>query len=122
MINSLKEKFSQIDTNSCLEIIVDKEFEIYDCSEKDTTCTTGRCYIRENGQFRVINNQKKEIGFLAIDKCIFFDNDEFQKCDCLVFDKNTICFIEIKDCIVNQRKKRKKTAKAQLLLKYFKKQ
>ena len=109
MQNSLQTTFPQIDDNNCLDIVTKKEFEIYDCEEEK------RCYIAtEYGQFKVINILEKEISFLAIDKCLFFDNDKFKKCDCLIFDKETICFIEIKACKFKQRKSNKKTAISQL--------
>jgi len=109
MQNSLQTTFPQIDDNNCLDIVTKKEFEIYDCEEEK------RCYIAtEYGQFKVINSLEKEISFLAIDKCLFFDNDKFKKCDCLLFDKDTICFIEIKACKFKQRKSNKKTAISQL--------
>ena len=109
MQNSLKAIYPQIEANNCLDTLTKKEFEIYDCEEEK------RCYIAtEYGQFKVINSLEKEISFLAIDKCLFFDNDKFKKCDCLVFDKETICFIEIKACKFKQRKSNKKTAISQL--------
>jgi len=109
MQSNLKRTFPQIEQNSCMETLSDKEFEIYDCEEEK------RCYIAtEYGQFKVINNLEKEITFLAIDKCLFFDNDKFKKCDCLVFDEDTICFVEIKACKFKQRKSNKKTARNQL--------
>ena len=109
MQNSLKTIYPQIDDNNCLDTLTKKEFEIYDCEEEK------RCYIAtEYGQFKVINSLEKEISFLAIDKCLFFDNDKFKKCDCLLFDKENICFIEIKACKFKQRKSNKKTAISQL--------
>ena len=105
MQNRLKAIFSQIEANGCIETILEKEFEIYDCEEEK------RCYIAtEYGQFRVINSVEKEITFLAIDKCLFFDSDRFKKCDCAIFDNDTLCFIEIKACKFKQRKSNKKTA------------
>jgi len=119
MIKKLKDAFFQIEKNSCLEILKDKEFEIYDCPEADNSCTKGRCYIRTNGQFKVINSREKEINFLAVDKCIFFDNDEFEKADCIIFDDRTFCFIEIKEFDTERkvgsiRKKKRKKALSQL--------
>lgn len=103
MIKNLHDAFPQIIENACLEFLNHKEFEIYDCPEEDKSCTKGRCYIQENGQFKVINPLSKEIGFLAVDKCIFFDDDKFKKCDCIVYDETTFCFIEIKE--FNTKKK-----------------
>lgn len=109
MQNRLKAIFPQIEANGCIETILEKEFEIYDCEEEK------RCYIAtEYGQFRVINSVEKEITFLAIDKCLFFDSDRFKKCDCAVFDNDTLCFIEIKACKFKRRKSNKKTAISQL--------
>ena len=109
MINKLEEAFPKIEENSCLKILLNEKFEIYDCQEKK------RCYICEiDGHFQVLNSNKKEIGFLAIDKCLFFDDDEFKKCDCIIFDEGTICFIEIKECKLKRRKGHKKNAEKQL--------
>ena len=109
MIDRLKESFPQIEKSNCLEIISKSQFEIYDCEEEK------RCYICEkDGHFQVLNANKKEIGFLAVDKCLFFDSDEFKKCDCIIFDEETICFIEIKDCKPKRRKGHKKNAEKQL--------
>ena len=109
MRSSLKKVFPQIEENGCMESLREKEFEIYDREEEK------RCYIStEYGQFKVINDSEKEITFLAIDKCLFFDSDTFKKCDCVVFDSNTICFVEIKACKFKQRKSNKKTAISQL--------
>lgn len=114
MLTRFKKSFPKIEENECLETINKKEFEIYDCVEDNENCITGKCYITEIGNFKVINEYQKELHFLAIDKCIFFDDDTFKKCDCLVFDEKTISFIEIKDCKQKNRKARKKDAKSQL--------
>jgi hypothetical protein len=108
MVSLLKESFSQIEENMCLEI-KNIDFEIYDSKEDN------RCYICEkDGDFQVLNKDKLDIVFLAIDKCIFFDSDEFKKCDCVIFDAKTVCFIEIKDCKPKRRKGYKKQAQEQL--------
>ena len=96
MIAQLKSAFSNIDANECFKIVSNEKFEIYDCKEDDEDCSTGRCYIRVDGDFKVINPSKKNIGFLAIDKCIFFDDDKIKKCDCIVMDNDTLCFIRDK--------------------------
>jgi hypothetical protein len=111
MINELKKAFPQIDSNTCLEIVTEKEFEVYDCPEEDKSCTKGRCYIRIGGQFKVFNRKEKGIGFLAVDKCIFFDDDKFKKCDCIVFDEKTFCFIEIKEFNSNKKVGKKRRTK-----------
>ena len=109
MKNKLEEAFPQISTNHCLETTQDK-FWIYDCEEKS------RCYItHEDNQFHVLNDTNGYISFLAIDKCIFFDDDAFEKCDCAVFNEKIFSFIEIKKSKLRQKKKNRKKAKAQLI-------
>ena len=108
MVNALKEAFPQIDENNCLELL-NKDFEVYDCEEDK------RCYLcEEDGDFKVLNPSQKEIGFIAVDKCLFFDSDDFKKCDCIVFDEDTICFVEIKNCKPKRRKNHKPNAIKQL--------
>jgi hypothetical protein len=70
MINSLKEVFPHLEEKKCLQFITKEAFEIFDHKEDK------KCHIIEtNGQFKVINSQKKEIGFLAIDECLFDSSD-----------------------------------------------
>ena len=108
MIDALKEVFPQIQKNSCLELL-NNSFEVYDCEDEK------RCYICEqDGHFKILNPSKQEIGFLAVDKCLFSDNDKFKKCDCIIFNEETICFIEIKECKPKRRKNHKSNAIKQL--------
>ena len=107
----IEKAYPQIAQNSCLEILTDLEFSIYDSE-------MGRCFIQREEDsvihFTVKNLNQKEIGFLAIDKCIYLDSDKIKRCDCAVFDNKTFCFIEIKE--TNQRKsENSRKAKEQLL-------
>jgi hypothetical protein len=107
----IEKVFPQVSQNTCLEIINDIEFSIYDSE-------SGRCFIKKNEEdiihFTVKNPNTKDIGFLAIDKCIFMDNDKIKRCDCAVFDNKTFCFIEIKE--TNHRKsENSRKAREQLL-------
>ena len=87
MINSLKEIFSHIDEKKCHQILTKETFEIFDHEEDK------KCYIlEENGQFKVINSNKKEINFLAVDECLFHSSDS-SRSDCIVFDNKIFCFI-----------------------------
>jgi hypothetical protein len=108
MINSLKEVFPHLEDKECLQIITKEVFEIFDHKEDK------KCYIIEdNGQFKVINKSKKEIGFLAVDECLF-DSSDGSRADCIVFDNEVFCFIELKHCknkkqpITKNRRKAKK--------------
>ena len=108
MINSLKEVFPHLDEKECLQKIRKKAFEIFDHEEDK------KCYIiEENGQFKVLNANEKEIGFLAVDECLF-DSSDGSRADCIVFDDEVLCFIELKHCknkkqlITKHRRKSKK--------------
>ena len=107
----IEKAFPQIIQNTCLEIITDTQFSIYDSE-------SGRCLIQKENDgiihFTVKNPNKKDIGFLAIDKCIFMDNDNIERCDFAVFDNKTFCFIEIKET-ARRKSENSKKARSQLL-------
>lgn len=94
VLNIIKKAFPQIESNICLQTLTDSEFCIYDTDKK-------RCEIQTDPDgvkhFTIENPTNRDIHFLAIDKCIFFDNDSIQRCDCAIFDNKTFCFIEIKE-------------------------
>ncbi|QKZ13359.1 hypothetical protein [Spirosoma sp. KUDC1026] len=113
MFDELQTAFPQIETGNCLQTLSIDEFHIYD-HEVDK-----RCYIQYDPEgikhFTVRNPTKREIHFLAIDKCLFSDGDSIQRCDCAVLDEQVFCFIEIKTTSsMSQRKMLRKKAKDQL--------
>lgn len=93
MLDAIKKAFPQTQTNACLQTLTDSEFCIYDTDKK-------RCEIQTDPDgivhFTVQNPANRDVHFLAIDKCIFFDDDGIRRCDCAVFDNKTFCFVEIK--------------------------
>ncbi|ADB38730.1 hypothetical protein [Spirosoma linguale] len=113
MIDTIKRAFPQTEINGCLETRTETEFHIYDHE------TEKRCYVHTDSEgikhFTVENVSGRPVHFLAIDKCLFFDNDGPKRCDCAIFDKETFCFIEIKTTSsMTQRKKLRREAKNQL--------
>lgn len=109
---SIKKAFPLTSQNACLEITQLANFEIIDKQ-------TSRCILQENhseiGHLWVNNQSQKQIHFLAIDKCLFFDNNtDPTRCDCALFDENRICFIEIKESNKSNRRKRRGEAIEQL--------
>ncbi|KIM04694.1 MAG: hypothetical protein KU29_10240 [Sulfurovum sp. FS06-10] len=109
MINSLKKIFPHIEEKECLQYISKQSFEIFD-HEADK-----KCYIlEENGQFKVINTHQKEIGFIAVDECLFSSSDG-SRADCIVFDNKLFCFIELKHCKNKNIPSNRRTAKKQLM-------
>jgi hypothetical protein len=109
MINSLKEVFPHLDEKECLHKIRKKDFEIFDHEEDK------KCYIiEENGQFKVLNANEKEIGFLAVDECLF-DSSDGSRADCIIFDDEVLCFIELKHCKNKNIPRNRQKAKKQLV-------
>lgn len=101
--------FTNCNANSCLHNRNEDNIFIIDTLSK---CELVNYSEGCNFHFHVINNTKKEIFFLAIDKCIY-DTVEHKKCDFAVFDKKTFCFVEIKDTC-NRSTEHKKKSLAQL--------
>jgi Holliday junction resolvase-like predicted endonuclease len=125
VLDALKIAFPQLESNNCLETSTGLTFYIYDHE------TEKRCYAHNDpdgiAHFTVINNEARSVHFLAIDKCLLMDSDENSRCDCAVFDEQTVCFIEIKTTSSeNERRRTKLRRKAMEQLKativYFKNQ
>ena len=117
MLNSLKEKFSHLEEKECLEFLNEEYFEIIDDDEDK------KAYIiKENGQFKVLNRARKEIGFIAIDECLF-DSSDGSRADCAVFDEKVVAFIELKHCKPKKISTHRRKAKTQLaaIINFFKK-
>lgn len=79
----------------CYQTITDATFEIYDCP------TTSRCLISSTKPshlltFSVTNPSLKPINFYAIDRCLVPAHGD-ERCDCMISDNSTLCFIEIKE-------------------------
>lgn len=112
MKQSVESAFPQVLTGNCLESTTQPQFELF-----DSQVPPQRCYIKHNdeqeGHFSVINDSRKTIHFLAIDKCVFGDDAETH-CDCALFDENVFCFIEIKDAGKRTRKEHRRKAYQQL--------
>ncbi len=112
MQESINKAFPLISQNACLEVTQLATFEIIDKQ-------SSRCILQEghseSGHLWVNNLLKKQLYFLAIDKCLFFDKSgEPSRCDCALFDENRICFVEIKESNKSQRSKRREKAIDQL--------
>ncbi|MEZ4705817.1 MAG: hypothetical protein R3A44_01345 [Caldilineaceae bacterium] len=57
--------------------------------------------------FLIKNDKQHQIFLLALDAC-FFHSDGPKRCDCLIFDDNYLCFVELK---LNVTVRRQSTAK-----------
>jgi hypothetical protein len=76
----------------------------------------GRCYIRRRGEetsandFTVRNSAGREFHLLAVDKCMFSDEQDGSRCDCVVFNHAVSLFIELKGnhSVSGRQKARKK--------------
>ncbi len=96
---------------NCVEVINDKNFSIKDGEDQEPAFIDYR-----NGQFEVINNTQEEIKFLKVDDCLEFTPNT-KKCDCIIFNNNDFCFIELKtlkSTKATTKAKRRKKAEDQL--------
>ena len=108
MINNLKEFFPHLEEKECL-VVKEDDFQFIDDTEGQ------KAYIVEsNGQFKVINPNRKNICFLAVDDCLF-DSSDGSRADCIIFDDEVLCFIELKDCKNKNIPRNRQKAKQQLI-------
>lgn len=95
MIELIRTAYPQTDSNGCLQTFTQQEFFILDTDQKRCTAHTD---ADRKKHFTVENPTEREIHFLAIDKCLFFDDELNQrKCDFAIFDSKTFCLIEVKE-------------------------
>lgn len=94
---------------SCLESRDEKHFFI-----QDGKTTKEPAYIvLEKGEFEVINNTQEPIYFLPTDSCVY-DSSDNTRCDCIVYNDDTMCFIELKCIKLKNLTKNRKKAESQL--------
>lgn len=105
MNDKIKKSFLTCVSNDCLEITNSPELHINDPTESKCQILSSEEIHLSN--FHIINQNRKDLSFLSIDKCVFNDNSH-KKCDFAIFDEKTFCFVEIKDtdkrCTVHKRK------------------
>jgi hypothetical protein len=121
MLDKILRRFPDCENGDipCLTKRAETIFFVY-----DEPVNQGRCYAHTNSdgliQFTVENTSGSPIYFLAVDHCILSDSDP-KKCDFILFDDLTLCFVEIKTATMRQRKPQRRRAKEQLIefIKYF---
>ena len=97
--------------DDCLELVLQKHFFIQD---EDGSSSAFIKY--DNGQFEVKNDTDNNISFMKIDSCLEF-KENYQKCDCAIFNDDVFCFIELKTLESDKstiKSKRRKKAENQL--------
>lgn len=90
----------------CYESIDKQHFFIQDGGDQEPTFI-----VESNGEFEVINPHNTPLTFLKTDSCVYDSNDK-TRCDCVIYNETTFCFIELK-CIKpkNFTKNRQKAEK-----------
>jgi len=64
--------------------------------------TDGQCYIRAKGEistdfdFALHNAKGQTFHFVKVDKCMFSDKKDGERCDCLLFTESVCLFVEFK--------------------------
>jgi len=92
----------------CTQITSDKNFFIIDDNEQNPPYI-----VEKNGEFEIINNNEKQLSFVAIDSCIY-DSQDDTRADCAIYDDKTFCFIELKHSKRTSWKRHRITAEKQL--------
>ena len=64
----------------------------------EATADNFPCILRKTGEgFQIDNPTQKEIHMIAVDHCLLTNRDRaIQKCDCVIFDEQFFCFVELK--------------------------
>ena len=92
----------------CSEVTSLPAFFIKDGEDKEPA------YIDpKKGEFNIINKNEKKLTFIATDSCVYKSDDE-KRCDCVMHDDKTFCFIELKNCKRTAWKNHRETAEKQL--------
>lgn len=81
----------------------------------------GRCYIRRRGEetspydFTIQNSSGRFFHLVAVDKCMFSDEADGSRCDCVLFTHSVSLFIDLKsNRSVSGRQKGRKKAISQI--------
>lgn len=100
---------------SCLTSHTIRKAIIYDHPDD------GRCYMRRRGEeispfdFTLQNTKAQVFHFVQVDKCMFSDEADGNRCDCLLFTEAVSLFVELKgNKSVSGRQKGRKKALTQL--------
>ena len=93
MRSLIERTFPETVQKTCLQTSTEIEFCVFDTEAKQCAIQTDSGGLKH---FTIENPTGRDIHFLAIDNCLFSDND-ITRCDCAVFDEKTFCFIEIKE-------------------------
>lgn len=104
--------FPQCVESNCIEEQSGKVFYIADQEAQQPCCTVA---TEEEAHIVLQNPTERIINFLKIDQCLFFEDSEHKKCDCVVFDSGLFCYVEIKNTVrAKQRQKHRRKAREQL--------
>ncbi len=127
MLAQLKEKLgdcrfsekSACENKSSYHHINEKEFYIYDAEDKQPV----RIVLNGDYQLTVLNSLNNDICVIKTDRCLMKDEDQ-KKCDCVLFSRTKMYFVEIKSSSPGTRKEKRNKAIQQLgaTIEYFKKE
>lgn len=104
MDKSIIDNFYAVSANECLEIVSDSLFYVYDCPQTKQSIITLK--KPDEQHFKTVNINSKPIRFLSVDNCMFFGGDG-KRCDFILYDEITFCFIELKEVKKDEHKKEK---------------
>jgi hypothetical protein len=100
----------RVATRDCLTSHTTRKILVYDSPDD------GCCYLRAKGEasdefdFTLHNAKGQVFHFVKVDKCLFMDESDASRCDCLLFTEAISLFVEFKSnrSISGRQKGRKK--------------
>ncbi len=94
--------------SECVENINKKRFFIRDGNDQEPVCVA-----EDNGEFEVTNNTSDFLHLLKTDSCVYISKAP-KRCDCIIYNNHTVCFIELKLTKRTQWKSWRNSAEEQL--------
>jgi len=114
-------RHSRVTAGGCLAPNTARQVVIYDHKKADDQLETdtridGHCYLRQPKEetmpydFTVRNPRARVFHIVAVDKCMFSDEEDGSRCDCVVFNDSVSLFIDLKEnkSVAGRQKGRRK--------------
>lgn len=114
-------RHSRVAVGGCLLPNTARQVVIYDHKKAEDQPATdtridGRCYLRQPKEeathydFTVRNPKGGVFHVVAVDKCMFSDEEDGSRCDCVVFNESVSLFIDLKEnkSVAGRQKGRRK--------------
>jgi hypothetical protein len=99
LIERLHKLFALRKVVNCLTASEERNFQICEIQQNKPVCIVAD---PSASGFRIDNPREKRIHVFATDNCFFHEKDG-KRCDCIVFDDTSLCFVELKLNVITHR-------------------